>query len=606
MAQQENWLTTWIKGSNKHKRQHDEDENPSTLFSAINDLRKPDIDLQDHDAIERAKYSDGFFGHIAGSKVFEFTTLGMICCNALAIGVDADYSARIGKRNSEGVLTDNLNEGPVGFICVEYTFAIYFTAEVLIRFIAYKKKLDCFFDAWFVFDSCLVTMMVIETWVLPFLGSGGPLGQLSILRLLRLLRITRMARLMRAVPEMMVIIKGMVAATRTVVCTGALLCMVLYTFSILFTDAYHEKELPDGEEEPAVSSLFGTMGKSMFSLFIYGTVLDDVTAAANGIRASGNNWMMAAFIIFILISSFMMLNMLIGVLVEVVGNTAEGEREKAIELNVREAISEIFDSMDKDSDREISRKEFFDMQNNKNVMDALEDLNIDSQHFHLYAELFFRPEENGGKCPNICYEKLVGMILRLRPGSFVSALDFAAFSKAITGIHDRVKDRVLALEEMCATLAAEESGEILALLPRPDANCTPLCAPPSAPALLGVPDSEQKEAGLAPPSPCDNISTFNGARAPAMAIDPVVATALSESDRERLEQTASTDIIAELQRRLGMPDLEQSGVPYSMMDEDLQNHVKAATDRAGMEGFMMLGVPQDDDDDDNDSGTVYV
>ena len=34
-------------------------------------------------------------------------------------------------------------------------------------------------------------------------------------------------------------------------------------------------------------------------------------------------------------------NMLIGILVEVVGATAEGEREKAIETNVREAHSPI-------------------------------------------------------------------------------------------------------------------------------------------------------------------------------------------------------------------------------------------------------------------------
>jgi voltage-gated sodium channel len=167
---------------------------------------------------------------------------------------------------------------------------------------------------------------------------------------------------MRAVPEMMVIIKGMVASTRSVLCTGFLLMLVLYTFCILFTDAYHERTYPEGVEGGEEEDMFGTMGKSMFSLFIMGTVLDDVTAAANVIRATDKkDPMMTAFIIFILISSFMMLNMLIGVLVEVVGATAEGEREKAIETNVREAIAQIFNSMDKDSNREISRGEFLAM-----------------------------------------------------------------------------------------------------------------------------------------------------------------------------------------------------------------------------------------------------
>merc|ERR1719375_1838652 len=132
----------------------------------------------------------------------------------------------------------------------------------------------------------------------------------------------------------------MIAATRTVVCTGVLLLLVLYIFCILFTDAYHEpkKILFSTEEETEAQAMFGTMGKSAFSLFIMGTVLDDVTQMTNAIRETENYWMLSCSVVFILISSFMMLNMLIGVLVEVVGATAEGEREKSIETNVREAI----------------------------------------------------------------------------------------------------------------------------------------------------------------------------------------------------------------------------------------------------------------------------
>ena len=59
---------------------------------------------------------------------------------------------------------------------------------------------------------------------------------------------------------------------------------------------------------------------------------------------------------------------------------------------------------------------------------------------------------------------------------------------------------------------------------------TPLNKPPALCKDIRIVDSVRimKDCpfrlGLAPPSPCDNISTFNGARAPAMAIDPVVAT----------------------------------------------------------------------------------
>jgi len=586
---QDNWLTNWV-GQRKvfhhevnHKAFHDEDdqrdEPPSNLFKEINALRKPQPDNPDAEAIERAKYSDGLIGQIATSKVFEFSTLGMICFNALAIGYDADYTARWG-------MPGNLYECPIGFIIIENTFALYFTTEVLIRFLAYKKKSSCLTDAWFVFDSILVTMMVAETWILPFLGSGGPLSQLSIFRLLRLLRITRISRLMRAVPEMMVIIKGMVAATRTVVCTGALLMLVLYTFCILFTDAYHEKAVPEGEEEPEIEIIFGTMGKSMFSLFIFGTILDDVTYCSNAIRETENTWMLIAFIIFILISSFMMLNMLIGILVEVVGATAEGEKEKAIESHVREAIGHIFATMDKDENHAVSRGEFLAMRNDKQVMEALSELDIVSTHFQMYAELFFRPEDNGGELPSLSYDKLASTILRLRPGSFVSALDFAMFAKTITGIHDRVKDRVLRLENLCQELSSEMEDDVTRL----DANATEVGTPRSALPPLAL---TQGPSG-------DPVTVFNSER------EVVQNSTLINSDRERLGRTASTDIIEELQRRLGVNDLELdkiTGASHSLTDKELQNRFQVATEQPA-EAFMTLGVPQDWND--NDSETVYV
>merc|ERR1719491_2045693 len=386
-----------------------------------------------------------------------------------------------------------------------------------------------------------------------------------------------MARLMRAVPEMMVIIKGMVASTRTVVITGALMTLVLYTFCILFTDAYHERERAEDVEEPEIEAMFGTMGKSMFSLFIYATILDDVTQATNAIRASENWWMLTAFMFVILISSFMMLNMLIGVLVEVVGATAEGEREKAIESNIREAIGHIFSNMDQDSNKEISRGEFLAMRKHKAVMDALGELDIHSAHFNLYAELLFRPseeQESGGVVPGISYEKLVSMILRLRPGSFVSALDFAAFAKSITGIHDRVKERIIGLENLCEEMT------------RPLGNGA-LVGPPDVGHVLPLPSLpiwDDREPG----SPYDQISSVNGESlhnqvcafdggspqlSPKLRFSdqlfplPPLAQELSLHDTERMERTCSMEIVEELQRRLGIADLEKTGVPYSMMDE---------------------------------------
>merc|ERR1719408_321728 len=111
--------------------------------------------------------------------------------------------------------------------------------------------------------------MVFETWlmggVLLFMGgtgSTGDTGFLRIARLLRLSRMARMARLLRALPELMIMIRGMMAATRSVFFTLCLLVIVLYVFAIAFTQMTDQTEIG--------IKYFGTVPESMFTLLMYG------------------------------------------------------------------------------------------------------------------------------------------------------------------------------------------------------------------------------------------------------------------------------------------------------------------------------------------------
>merc|ERR1719345_454462 len=105
--------------------------------------------------------------------------------------------------------------------------------------------------------------MVVETWVLAFIGPIAALKQVSILRLLRLTRLFRMAKLMRYFPELQLIVKGMLAAVRSVGCATILLLLVLYVFAIIFTNEYHQGHVADDDPDiPEISMLFGSLGKS--------------------------------------------------------------------------------------------------------------------------------------------------------------------------------------------------------------------------------------------------------------------------------------------------------------------------------------------------------
>merc|ERR1719236_424897 len=121
-------------------------------------------------------------------------------------------------------------------------------------------------------------MMVMETWVLLIVMSasgssgGSPLGgNTSILRLFRLLRLSRLMRMLRSLPELMILIKGMVTAMKSVVYVMCLLVIITYVFAIAFT------QLAVGT--PTIGEdYFANVAHSMYSLLIYATLLDNLSA----------------------------------------------------------------------------------------------------------------------------------------------------------------------------------------------------------------------------------------------------------------------------------------------------------------------------------------
>merc|ERR1719327_659826 len=138
---------------------------------------------------------------------------------------------------------------------------------------AFRRKRDFVKDAWCVFDSVLVCTMVTETWVVPgFMilshSAGGSmhLKNVSIMRLARLLRLTRMSRMVRvfrAMPELLILIKGMLASTRSVFFIFCLAIILFYVFGVLFRQLTHGNAV--------LTSVFSSVPGTMYFLLIHGT-----------------------------------------------------------------------------------------------------------------------------------------------------------------------------------------------------------------------------------------------------------------------------------------------------------------------------------------------
>lgn len=425
------------------------------LFSEINALRHQSKTPLESGDLDNLKFNEKTcMGRLAANKYFEYATLGVIVINALYLGYDCDYSTRWGK-------PEDLYSSPLwGFMFMDNFFCAFFTMEVVVRFLGYKVKSHSCTDISYLFDLALVTLMVGETWILAFIGPIDALKQVSILRLLRLTRLLRMGKLLRYLPELQLIVKGMIAAVRSVSCAGILLILVLYVFAIIFTNEYHQGLKEDDDPDLTVAEVFfGSMGKSMRHLLIMGTILDDLTACTNAIRASESIPMLLVFMVCIIISSFTIFNMLIGILCEVMEATSDSEKRSNQEIEITQVMLGFFSTMDIDGNGLISRQEFVNMRDHPQVMASIAKLGIDHKSFNKYAELLFLPKIPGEPAQALQYNEAVAMIMKLRPGSKINRCDFAHFRRNVTQdnrLMHRYLDDILETLDTCD--AAKEEG----------------------------------------------------------------------------------------------------------------------------------------------------
>jgi len=316
--------------------------------------------------------TEGPWQRIARSPWFDQATLVVISASVLWIGVDAQY-------NKEAVLSSS----GTGYVVAEALFFAYFVVEWLVRFMAFRRKLNALRDAWFVFDTALLVSMVVDTWAIMMITAFAwvPSGSIAwepstlrVLRLLRLFRMARMARIIRAVPDLTVIMKGLVAGARPVSVTLSILAFAIYVFSLLFTQLAHGTDVG--------ARYFGGVGMSMATLLLHGIFLEDIPTVFHEVGAE--NWVLSALLlVFVLIGSFLVVNLLVGVLVETMRVVAECEQEQIHVSAVKAKLLSLIEEIQHDRDAEkrepmtISKKDFYGLLQIQEAVICLDGLGVD-------------------------------------------------------------------------------------------------------------------------------------------------------------------------------------------------------------------------------------
>lgn len=208
------------------------------------------------------------------STALQHTITAVILINAAVLGLKAS--------------PDNGTGAPWYLIKLDAVCLGIFIVELLLKFVAYGGKF--WRSGWNIFDFVVVAIALV-----PDAGVWG---------VLRALRVLRVMRLLTVVPQMRKVVAAFLHAIPGLSGVVAVMAVFLYTSAVLATNLF-------GGDFP---QWFGTVGISLFSLFQIMTLESWSMGIVRPLMET-HPWAWVFFVPFIIIATFTILNLFIGIIV---------------------------------------------------------------------------------------------------------------------------------------------------------------------------------------------------------------------------------------------------------------------------------------------------
>ena len=249
---------------------------------------------------------------LVDSKAFQGIILFVILFNCVLMGIET---------------IKGLSENTLFVLAVINEVCLWiFIAEIILKFLAYG--LSYFKDPWNWFD-----MFVVGISLFSGLSFMSAFRAMRVLRVLKSLKALKGTKLIGSVRHLQVIIVAIVKSIPSIMWTGILLILIYYIFALigvnLFGDAF-----PDW---------FGDIGKAMYTLFQVMT-LESWSMGISRPVMEVYSFAWAYFVPFVLLSSFIVMNVVVGIVVNAISEvTADNAKEEAKENPVsnNELVGEI-------------------------------------------------------------------------------------------------------------------------------------------------------------------------------------------------------------------------------------------------------------------------
>lgn len=239
------------------------------------------------------------------SAFFQNTILLVIIINCIVMGIQTspNLSNELGKLLS---------------VCDKICLGIFIT-ELLLKLMVYKKQF--FKSGWNIFDTLIVIISILSDF--SYLSTMRVFRVFRVFRSLKAmksLKSLRGLRLISGIEKLQVIVVAIINSIPSILWTGGLLMLIYYIFAIMGVSLF-------GTSFP---EWFGSIGRAMYTLFQVMTLESWSMGISRPVmELYPLAWLY--FVPFVLTSSFIVMNVVVGIVVNSISEVAQINRVEKID-----------------------------------------------------------------------------------------------------------------------------------------------------------------------------------------------------------------------------------------------------------------------------------
>ena len=252
------------------------------------------------------KHWQARFYAIRSNKLFEFVVIGIIIFSALVIGaktydIPEDFSWLIR--------------------ILDWGITLFFMVEITIRFLAEENKKNFFTSGWNIFDTLIVLVSII------------PIDNTDMALVGRLIRIFRVLRMVSIIPELRLLLNSLIKALPQLGYVLLLMFIIFYIYAAVGSTFFHDINI----------ELWRDISVSMLTLFGVMTFEDWTDIMYETMEVYPLSWIY--FLSFIFFTAFAFLNMIIGIVVNVLEDERQKDRKIARKESGEPTLQELKDEL---------------------------------------------------------------------------------------------------------------------------------------------------------------------------------------------------------------------------------------------------------------------